>query len=76
MYEYLTVKETLNTPEFGEYTTFGIKIAERKENAEPEAILFISDVSLNQALVESITERCTEHQLSPIHIFDVIEDEI
>ena len=41
---------------------------------EDEEIITVSDVSLDKAFVEGLAKLCTELQLDPIHLFDVVED--
>lgn len=71
MYKYIAVEQQLEHPDIGTYTSYGIKAI--KENKE---IAFVSDVSVDKAFVENIVRRCTDLQLAPIHIFDVVEDVI
>lgn len=37
-------------------------------------VAFVSDVSTDRAAVEQLARRCTEGQLDPIHLLDVVED--
>jgi len=69
---YLLSKEKLYSDELGSYISFGIKVHDLS-NHETK---YISDVSVDKALVKKICRRCTLHQLHPIHLYDVIEDNI
>jgi hypothetical protein len=71
--EYHTVREILTTEEFGTYTTYGIIGV---ENLDDSVIVFVPDVSTDRTFVEDLARKCTEGCLSPIHLKDVIEDEI
>jgi len=71
MYNYIAVEEQLEHPDIGTYTSYGIKAMRENED-----IAFISDVSVNKAFVEALARCCTDLQLDPIHLFDVVEDVI
>ena len=40
----------------------------------PEEIAFIRDVSTDFEEIRQLTERCTEQQLDPVHLDNLIED--
>ena len=40
------------------------------------AIAFVSDVSVNETFVTSLSELFTKEQLSPMHLQDAIEDNL
>lgn len=71
VYKYITVEEKLENPDIGTYTSYGIKAI--KENVEVE---FVSDVSVDKIFVDELARCCTDLQLDPIHLFDVVEDAI
>ena len=73
MLEYHTVKEILATEEIGTYTTYGIIGI---ETIDDNVTVFVPDVSSDRTFVEELAKKCTEGCLSPIHLIDVIEDEI
>lgn len=75
MYRYQTYEEKLNHPDIGNYTSFGI-IVLVESNQNTEELFRVSDVSVNQELVENLSNLCTKEQLDPIHIYDVIDDSI
>ena len=72
MIQYLPIREAHYSDDLGRYISFGIKAVDSRNNV----ILFISDVSVNESLVNSICIDCTKGELNPIHLLDVIEDRI
>ena len=75
VYTYRVVCQKLSAPELGPYTTYGI-LAARDLCGCQQVVRFISDVSLDRALVEALARRCTAAQLDPCHLLDVVEDAI
>lgn len=73
MFQYVSVEETLESPELGTYRTFGIKALCNGSTDFADAV-FVSDVSTDCTLVSKIAELCTEQQLHPDHLRDVIVD--
>ncbi len=69
-YRYIPVRESLESDELGTYISYGICVRREKE----EEIEFISDVSTEFEKVKRLAHICTEKQLSPEHLSDVIED--
>lgn len=72
MYRYVPFKEKLHSDELGTYISFGIKVFDSLNCL----ITSVSDVSTNEAFVQDLCEKCTLHQLHPIHLLDVIEDNL
>ncbi|MBQ8388797.1 MAG: hypothetical protein IJX46_07725 [Clostridia bacterium] len=72
MNRYLLFEEKLCSDELGTYTSFGIKVLDPNGSK----IISVSDVSTDKALVTKLCNLCTEHGLDPIHLMDVIEDNI
>lgn len=70
MIRYIPCGEKLNSDELGIYASFGMKILDKCG----DVLLFISDVSPNKQFIHALCSLCTHHQLSPIHIYDVIAD--
>lgn len=68
-YQYIPVQETLESEELGKYTTFGLSV----RTVETE-IAFVSDVSTEFEEIERLADICTEKQLDPEHLQDVLED--
>lgn len=54
----------------GAHTLYGIRVLD----AQSHEIVSVSDVSTSRSLIDDLCELCTNHQLSPIHLADVIED--
>ena len=75
VYTYRVVCQKLSAPELGPYITYGI-LAARDLRGCQQVVQFISDVSLDRALVEALARRCTAAQLEPWHLLDVVEDAI
>ncbi len=63
---YKYVEETLNCEELGEYSTYGIE--------SDDGVFILHDVSCNKDDIEDIVHRLNEHDVSLIHIRDVIND--
>ena len=64
VYTYRVVCQKLSAPELGPYITYGI-LAARDLRGCQQVVQFISDVSLDRALVEALARRCTAAQLDP-----------
>ena len=71
VYTYRVVCQKLSAPELGPYITYA-----RDLRGCQQVVQFISDVSLDRALVEALARRCTAAQLDPCHLLDVVEDAI
>ena len=75
MFVYRCVAEHLNHPELGNYDTFGIVADEVIEGKTMGRVLAaVEDVSADSAFVEQLARKCTELQLEPSQLQDVIED--
>lgn len=74
-YLYVPTVEKMSSPEEGEYTAYGIRVLQVTPHGVRE-LQYIPDVSLDCVRVSELTARCTEGQLSPIHLADVIEDNL
>lgn len=75
MFQYAVVKETLQHCEIGPYTGYGIR-AMKVSSSGSEEVPFVSDVSCEQAFVEQLAALCTQLQLYPCHLYDVVLDAI
>lgn len=73
MYLYLPIEEQLESPYLGPYRSFGIA-AFRLTAQMRQQLIFIADVSPNEAFVSLIACRCTKEQLEPVHLRNVVED--
>ena len=68
-YCYIPVQETLTSEELGTYTTFSLSVRTTEEE-----IAFVSDISTDFEEVRHLAELCTEKQLDPEQLPDVLED--
>ena len=68
-YRYVPVQETLEDDDIGTYVTYGLSV-----RAVEEEIAFVSDVSTELEEIQHLAEVCTEKQLDPEQLPDVIED--
>lgn len=69
MVQYIMVEERLSHPNLGEYLSFGIAALKNGEQ-----IILVSDISTNKNDVLKLAERCSKEKLSPVHLYDVVED--
>ena len=67
-YHYVPVREPLKNEET-EYISYGISVRSIEEE-----IAFVSDISTDLDQVKKLAELCTEQELSPEHLGDVVED--
>lgn len=78
IFRYALISEKLFSSELGRYRSFGIRAfrirAFQKTECGWREVAFVSDVSTDRAAVEQLARRCTEGQLDPIHLLDVVED--
>lgn len=72
-WEYHIIPETCSHPDCGTYHTYGIQ-AFSCQNEQLQPITGVHDVSTKQEFVERLAKLFTEHQLSPVHLQEVIED--
>lgn len=68
-YRYVPVQETLEDDDIGTYVTYGLSV-----RTVEEEIAFVSDVSTELEEIQHLANVCTEKQLDPEHLPDVIED--
>ena len=68
-YRYVPVQETLEDDDIGTYVTYGLSV-----RAVEEEIAFVSDVSTELEEIQQLARVCTEQQLDPEQLPDVIED--
>ncbi len=72
MFFYIPIEEELTTPEMGSYQSFGIRV----ENEAGETVSVVSDISTDQQMVAELAKRCTNGELAPEHLHDVILNHI
>lgn len=65
-YNYRCINQNLFDENIGNYITYGIEITD--EN------IIVNDVSCNKEKAQKIVNLMNKHQISPIHIYDVIEN--
>ena len=65
-YTYQCIKQERHNEDIGNYITYGIEITE--EN------IIMDDVSCNKEKTENIVELINEHQASPIHLDEIIDN--
>lgn len=75
VYYYRCIEERFQTPETGDYTSFGIA-AFRRLAGRWQTLFQISDVSLDEKRVHELAALCTRYQLHPEHLLDVVEDSL
>lgn len=59
--------------ELGRYTAFGIAAQKRVPDSWRQ-IAFVPDICTNAQQARRLAQLCTQGQLEPIHLMDVIED--
>lgn len=72
-WEYHIISEICSHPDCGTYHTYGIQ-AFRCQNEQLQLIAGVHDVSTKQEFAEQLAQLFTQHQLSPLHLEEVIED--
>ena len=72
-WSYQPICESVFDPELGKYDTYGIR-ASRKTPEGWELIEFIHDVTTEKELVKKMARLFNIHQLSPIHLREVLID--
>lgn len=72
-WEYHIIAERCNHPDIGTYRSYGIQVFETT-GIHISPATSIHDVTTIQAQAEQLTELCNHYQLSPVHLYDVIED--
>lgn len=73
MLQFRPIEQFLFSPELGEYRSFGIQAFSVSPTGAEEVSL-ISDVSCDPAFVSRLAEKCTQLQLDPVHLLDVVLD--
>lgn len=64
-----SVEQHLYSPETGNYVTYGIRVS-----SEGGESLLIDDVSCDRIFAEALAARCTQLQVSPAQLYDVVLD--
>lgn len=68
LWKYEVFCEQLESPEFGTYTTYGLRVK------TPEGISAIHDLSTDEAYVQRLADRFTRDGLEPLQMLDGVED--
>lgn len=74
-HRYIVIEHTCFDRALGCYPSFGIRAFKVFGSTWME-VACVPDVSPDAALVAILAERCTEEQLEPCHLLDVIIDTI
>ena len=72
-YRYAAVRQVRRLEDVGRYVTYGL-FAYRKQSGVWRVVAGISDVSTERQAVRRLARVCTEGNLDPVHLFDVVED--
>lgn len=70
MKRYVVFKEKLYSEDIVVYETFGIKSTSFDEREK----FSFSDISVDEAEVTKLCEKCNELDVSPVHMTEIIED--
>lgn len=73
MYLYHPHKESLYSPCLGHYVTYALCAYNDATDAQ-SLVQEVPDVSTDFCFVSGLAQLCTEHQLEPTHLLDVVED--
>lgn len=74
MFQFRPVKQFLSSPEIGDYNSYGICAFALTYGGCEDEICFLSDISCNLDFVLLLADRCTQFQLNPMHLFDIVLD--
>ena len=75
MVHYDYIREECSDSETGDYISYAIIAVRIKENAGAVTAEEICTV-LNESRAREFAEQCNELGLSPVHIYDVVQDAI
>lgn len=70
---YYSFEKLLYTTDIGQYTGYGIR-ALRQDSGNWKCVDEIVDISCEEKTVKRLAKWCTELELDPIHLYDVVED--
>lgn len=76
MYIYKVFEEEVESQDNGKYNSFGVAVYKSVSENNLEEVLRVSDISPDKKTVQTLSNMCTEHQVEPVHIYDIIEDYI
>ena len=72
-WEYHIIAERCSHPDIGVYRSYGIHAFEVIGN-HIRPVTQMHDITSIQTHAEALVQLCNKHQLSPIHLNDVVED--
>lgn len=72
MCQYVIKNSICFSQDIGTYTSFGINAI--SENGD--IVATVSDISSDEAFVKGLADLCMKMELSPIHLYDVVEDKL
>ena len=75
LYQYQEFSEERYSSEAGTATLFGIAVYRFSDGAKKE-LLKIHNISADKFKVDMIADLCTVEQLEPVHIYDVLDDNL
>ena len=67
---YSVVAQTVDASSTLRYTTYGIQATDYRG----ETLLIVEDVSTKKAFVDSLVKKLELHEVSTLHLIDIIED--
>lgn len=70
---YQIVRQEFDSPELGRYTSYGIAALTMPDETR---LAFVADVSTSRDFVAELADRCTEGQLDPAQLLDVVLDSL
>lgn len=73
MFLFRPVKQSLSSPELGDYRAYGIRAFTATPTGYTDAGL-VSDVSCDLNFVSLLADKCTRLQLHPMQLLDVVLD--
>lgn len=76
MFLYFPVEQLLFSPSLGCYRSFGLAAGGWDAPQGKRCLALVQDVSTQESFVAGLARRCTEEQLEPVHLKNVIEDSI
>lgn len=75
MIHYDFIRENCSDSEIGEYVSYGIVVFRISGEAK-ETLCTVHDAFLSERKASEFTERCNKLGLSPVHIYDAVQDAI
>lgn len=73
MFRYIKIQENMFSHDIGSFMSFGIQAVEEVATTR-KVVAQVSDISTDADYVQALADLCTDLQLDPIHLFDVVAD--